>query len=73
MTIYVLILALMFEGEIHFAAFNGNIPGKVHEFKSRAACEKERAAQLAQMDRILAPGATLVDLTCVALVAQGGA
>ena len=72
MTIYVLILALIFEGEVQFAAFNNGGP-KDYEFKTKAACEVERGKQLANMHKILAPGAVFVDLQCVARNAQGGA
>lgn len=73
MVVYVLILALLFEGEVHFAVFNNGDRNKEHEFKSREACEATRAKQLANMHNILAPGATLVELTCVARPAKAGA
>ena len=73
MTIYVLILAIIFEGEVQFAVFNNGDRSKEHEFKTAAACEKERERQLGTMHTILAPGAVFVDLQCVARNAQGGA
>lgn len=73
MTVFVLVLALLFEGEVHMAVYNAGNRDKAHEFKSRAACEKERTRQLTQMDKILAPGATLLELVCVQRNAEGGA
>lgn len=73
MTIYVLILAFLWEGEIQVAAYNGGNPTKTHEFRTKEACDNERAKQLMQMDKILANGATLVELKCIARNAQGGA
>lgn len=72
MIVYVLILAFLFEGEVQFAIYNGGTP-KAYEFKSEAACLKERDAQLANMDKILTAEAKLVDLTCVKRNAEGGA
>ena len=72
MTIYVLILALIFEGEVQFATFSNGGP-KDYEFKTQAACEAKRAKSLSNMHKILAPGAVFVDLQCVARNAQGGA
>jgi len=66
MTVYVLILAFLFAGEVHTAAFNGGHGDKAFEFKTRAACEAERTKQLAQMDKILTPDATLLELACIA-------
>jgi hypothetical protein len=73
MVIYVLILAIIFEGEVQFAVFNNGDRNKEHEFKTQAACEVERGKQLANMHKILAPGAVFVDLQCIARNAQGGA
>ena len=73
MTVYVLILALIFEGEVQFAIFNNGDRSKDHEFKTAAACEKERERQLGTMHTILAPGAIFVDLQCVARNAKEGA
>jgi len=73
MTIYVLILAIIFEGEVQFAVFNNGDRSKAHEFKTQAACEKERGKQLDSMHTILAPGAIFVDLQCVARNAKAGA
>ena len=73
MVIYVLILAIIFEGEVQFAVFNNGDRNKEHEFKTQAACEKERGKQLDAMHTILTPGAVFVDLQCVARNAKGGA
>ena len=73
MTVYVLILAIIFNGEVQIAVFNNGDRGKDHEFKTQEACETERGKQLASMHTILAPGAVFVDLQCVARNARHGA
>lgn len=73
MIVYVLILAIIFEGEVQFAVFNNGDRNKEHEFKTQAACETERSKQLDSMHTILAPGAIFVDLQCVARNAKAGA
>ena len=65
MSVFVLVLALLFEGEVMVAVYNAGNPHKAHEFKARVDCERERDKQLGQMDKILAPGATLLELQCV--------
>ena len=72
MIVYVLILAFLWEGEINVAVYNGGTP-KAYEFKTRAACEKERDSQLANMGKILHKDAKLVKLDCVQRNAESGA
>lgn len=72
MVVYVLILAFLWEGEIQFAVYNGGTP-HAYEFKTKAACERERDRQLGQMDKILNKEATLVKLDCIQRTAEGGA
>lgn len=73
MIVYVLVLAFLWEGEIQMAVYNGGNPAKAYEFKTQAACEKERESQLANMDKILHKDAKLVRLVCVERNAEGGA
>lgn len=72
MTIWVLVLAVLFQGDIFTAVYNGGKPG-AHEFKSKSSCEQELQKQMSQMDKILPEGAKLVSLSCVSRLAEKGA
>ena len=66
MIFYVLVIAVLFEGQIYTAAFNGGDQSKPYtSFSKKADCEAEKARQMKQMDKILSPGATLIELNCV--------
>jgi hypothetical protein len=72
MTVYILLLAVMFEGETHIFHYgNGNRPV---EFKTKEACERELKVQAVEVPKLLEknPGATLQAIRCIEQPARGG-
>lgn len=65
MNVYVLILAFLFNGQMYTAAFTNGGPAAIN-FPTKEACEKRRAIDLANMDKMLPDGAQFVALNCVA-------
>ena len=65
MTVFILVIAVLFEGEIHIFHYgNGQEPT---QFKTKAACERELKVQEKEVPEILKknPGATLQAIRCI--------
>lgn len=73
MTIYILVLAILFEGQTHIFQYGNR--GEPVEFATKAECERVLKEQAKEVPELLkaSPGATLQAIHCVARVAQKGA
>lgn len=65
MTVYVLMLAILFEGETHIFQYGNR--GTPYDFKTKEACERVLEEQKVEVPKMLAasPGAQLQAIKCV--------
>lgn len=64
MTIFILLLAFAFEGNIYTASFTNGGAGAI-QFPSKEACEKKLATELSEIGNRLPDGAKFIALKCV--------
>ncbi len=70
MSVYVLLLAVLFEGQTHI--FHYGNQHRAVEFPTKAACEKMLKEQEVEVPKLLQNGATLQAIRCVERPAKGG-
>lgn len=72
MTIFILVIAVLFEGETHIFQYGNQ--GRPVEFPTQAACERVLREQEREIPGLLAksPGATLQAIRCIPAPAKGG-
>lgn len=71
MNVFVLLLAVMLNGEIEVLEYSANT-GKAVEFATKEACERKNTALRRELPKILPADVTLVDQVCVPRPARGG-
>lgn len=69
MTVYILLLAVFFEGEIH--TFHFGAQDKPHPFVAKEACERTLRELEPQIRRDLRADARLIEIRCVERPADG--
>ena len=64
MNVFILVLAFLFNGQVYTATFTNGGPSTIN-FPTKEACEKRKAIDLANMDKMLPDGATFIQLACI--------
>lgn len=62
MTIWILVLAVLFEGQVHIFHYGGEKP---YEFPTKDTCEAKLEVEKARVPTLLKEGATMVGIKCV--------
>lgn len=62
MTIWILVLAVLFEGQIHMFHYGAEKP---FEFPTKETCEAKLTVEKERVPTILKDGATLVAIKCI--------